>query len=524
MADTKEKAKQVQSAATRNMLVSVFANGLYLVTRIAIPPIALSYLDLEVYGIWTICMLIIGYFGMGAFGISNAYIRYTGVYFTRGDIDGVSRLISTGLAITCSFAALVLIGMWFAMGEVVDFFAIPEHLKEMAIVLIYGTIAVFMFDLSLGAFAYVLTGLNRLFQERMVWIGAVLMEGVVILVFVDSMGIYAFLMAFALRYLVTVSIYMVLCFKTVPGLRVGPSLVDKKYVKDFVHFGGIVQLTGMLAMFAGSIERLVASKYLGTEIVALFDLGQKFPQQGTSIPAAVNHAIFPAATHLQHGDHQEEIATLYIKGCRFTTAILGLMFGYMAIFSTGIVTAWLGYENDYTFAAFLMALYTIPIQLHTATGPATAIFKGIGEPLKETLNPVLQIVFYGTSIGIGFAIFGISAKVLAVSVALGMLLSSFTYLMFANHRLNVHFGRFLRRVLLPAFIPYLIAGVFGLATLSYLETILDQRLYLAGVLLVIGIVYTLICLAIYMKFLAGDEEKKLITGAMGKVTKRFRKS
>lgn len=524
MSDSQAHAKSVQGAATRNMLVSVFANALYLVTRIAIPPIALSYLDLEVYGIWTICMLIIAYFGMGAFGISNAYIRYTGVYFTKGDIDGVSRLISTGLAITCTFAALVLIVMWFVMPWLVDFFAIPDNLKDMAIVLIYGTIAVFMFDLSLGAFAYVLTGLNRLFEERLVWIAAVIMEGAVILLSLDALGIYAFLLAFALRYLVTVSIYILLCFRAVPELKIGPSRVDKRFINDFVQFGGIVQLTGMLAMFAGSIERLVASKFLGTDVVALFDLGQKFPQQGTSIPAAVNHAIFPAATHLQHGNHHEEIATLYIKGCRFTTAMLGLMYGYMAVFATAIVTAWLGYDNDYSFAAFLMALYTIPIQMHTTTGPATAIFKGIGEPLKETLNPVLQITFYGVNIGVAFLLFGMSAKVLALAVASGMFMSSFSYLMFANYRLNVHFWRFMRGVLLPGFMPYLVALVFGFATKWYLDTILDQRLQLAGTLFVIGVIYTLIVAALYWRWFASKEERNLLAGFLGKLSRRFRRA
>ena len=45
-----------------------------MLSRVGLPPIILSYVSLEEYGIWATCFIVISYLGMSTFGIANVYI------------------------------------------------------------------------------------------------------------------------------------------------------------------------------------------------------------------------------------------------------------------------------------------------------------------------------------------------------------------------------------------------------------------------------------------------------------------
>ena len=92
----------------RNASAQMLGRLVYLATRVALPPITLHFVSLEEYGIWSTCFLIIGYIGMGAFGVANVYIRFAAQYNATGQQQEIGKLLAVGLTITLGFSALVI--------------------------------------------------------------------------------------------------------------------------------------------------------------------------------------------------------------------------------------------------------------------------------------------------------------------------------------------------------------------------------------------------------------------------------
>jgi hypothetical protein len=100
---------------------------------------------------------------MGAFGVSNVYVRYVAVYAARGEQHRIGDLLSTGLTLV-SMLWPHLPGRGLVQPARITRcpVLVPEHhAVQTAFWLVFGTVAVFMLELSIGSFAYVLTGLQQ---------------------------------------------------------------------------------------------------------------------------------------------------------------------------------------------------------------------------------------------------------------------------------------------------------------------------------------------------------------------------
>ena len=107
--------KREGSSFYRNTVVSTGGRLLYLLTRVGLPPLILHYVSLEEYGLWSTCFLLISYVSMGAFGVSNVYIRYVAEYSVKDQFDSINGLVSTGLVLTFIFSVFALGGIWLAI-------------------------------------------------------------------------------------------------------------------------------------------------------------------------------------------------------------------------------------------------------------------------------------------------------------------------------------------------------------------------------------------------------------------------
>ena len=265
-----------EPSLARNVASSVGAKLLYLVSRVFLPPLTLAYVSLEEYGIWATCFILIGYIGMTAFGVSNVYIRYVAQYQAEGQSERINHLVTTGVSVVSALGLTLLLALWLFLPTIIDAFSISAAARETAFVLIFATAAIFVVDLSWGAFAYVLHGLQRIYEHNLVWVTSFLLETALIVAFLlMGWGIYALLVAFAIRYVVSIAGSAWLCFRYLPDLSLRPKYFDRSVVKLFVSYGGVVQIAGFLGMLQRSIEKVIAGVFMDVRATGLFDVGQK---------------------------------------------------------------------------------------------------------------------------------------------------------------------------------------------------------------------------------------------------------
>ncbi len=488
--EAQSKAKDVVS---RNIVSSLGAKGLYLVSRVFLPPLILSQLSLEEYGVWATCFILIGYLGMGAFGVSSVYVRYTASYAAKGEYDAISRLVSTGVVVVTAVNLLLLVGVWFLLPTVVDMFHVEPSFKETAQRLLFITTAVFLLDLSFGVFEDVLTGLQEITKTQAIWVVTFLLEAVLIVaLLLAGLGIWALMWAFVVRYGVGVVASVVVCRRTLPQLSVHPRNFDRSMLKLFYRYGGIVQVSGLLSMFMRSIEKVLAGAFIGVRATGLFDVGEKLPMMGAWLPTSFAAALMPASSDLHTKDKGDEIRKLYLKGCRYNSIMSGLLMGAMAAFAAPLLVLWIGPDEKFQSAAIIMAWFALPYQLHTLTGPGTSLFKGMDKPEKELVYPVSQLILVAVTVGIGLLTVGKTLMMIVVTVSSSMILSSLIFSVYANHQLGVSQRSFLMKVLLPGLTPYVIGFALASATGGLVEMHPTDRLDAFFTLALNGALYVII--------------------------------
>lgn len=500
-AEREAATSTLKNTVSSNVAVTVGSKLLYMATRLVTPPIILAYVTLPEYGLWATCFILISYVGMGAFGVSNVYIRYSAEFAARGETGRINRLVSTGLTVLTGFGLVVLGAVWLGLPSILRAFKVPAELHTVARLLFVGTVAAFVLDLTLGAVAYVLTGLQRIALVNGVWVVAFLLETALTLAFLfGGLGIASLLWAFVARSVFSVVAHWVLLRRALPGFAIRIPSFDRESLRLFAGYGTVVQLSGLFGMVLRSIEKVIAGTFIGVETTALFDLGEKFPMMGTQIPGSITGVLLPASYHLEGQNRRAEILKLYVKGGRYMNVVCGIMMGYMTAFAAPLITGWMGPDPKFVPAILILAVFPIAWQMNLLTGPCSAIFRSFGKPSQELVYPLVQAILVAVSVAAGFAAYGRTVPVVAVAVSASMVASALVYLAYANRQGGLSQEEWSRKVLLPGLTPYLVAGAIFLAATPALGAAHSGRGWAVALVLVTGTVHTAISGFLFYRF------------------------
>jgi O-antigen/teichoic acid export membrane protein len=513
--------KELHHTIARNISISLLANIFYLATRLFIPPIILDYVTLAEYGIWSYCFVFIGYLSMGVFGVSNVYVRYAAVFYAKGKIDQINRLISTGLISVGGICFLSLPILWYLLPGIIDLFNIPQKLAKTAFILIFGTILAFVVDLILNVFGYILQSLQKFVIEKSIWMLSFTIETLLILVFLyTGFGIYSLLFAYFARVFFAAFFYTIACYKVLPGLSIGYRYFDRSILTLFFHYGGIVQLTGILSTANRSIEKVLAGLFMGPSAAGLIDIGEKFPTTAINIPSAINAVILPTSAHMHAKDMHENTLELYLNGSRWVSILTGLMMGFLAPFASPLIITWLGTNPVYQSTAMILSCFTIAYQMDVLTGPASAIYRGINRPGRELVYSVFRFFLVLSVALLGLYFFGYTLKVIVFTVASMMIVSAFIYIYLCNQFLRVAQWNYVKKVLIPGFLPYFFGFALYFCMRNSFDTALKDRWYTFHLFLECWVIYVCAMFASTYWIICSWEERVYVRSKLKEIFKK----
>ncbi|MCX7098246.1 MAG: oligosaccharide flippase family protein [Methylococcales bacterium] len=503
--------KKPGSSFYYNTLAQTAGRLLYLLSRVGLPPLILHYVSLDEYGLWSTCFLLISYVSMGAFGVSNVYIRYVAEYSVKHQYDDINGLVSTGLMLTFAFSVLALGGVWLAMPLLLKSFNVAPALQHTAEVLILGTLATMLLDMTLGAFSYVLHGLQKIAEQTIVWIVSFLLETVLIIaLLVYGFGVTSLLWAFLARYIFSTVFYIILCYRAIPTLHISLRLVNRDFFSRFLHYGGILQLSGLLSVFMYSIERVIAGYLTGLGAIAVLDLGQKFPVMASQVFSSMNASFLPAITEAHSLGKYQDIQRLYLQGLRYLSLLNGLAMGFLAPFAVWLLHAWLGHAEQLESTIMVMFYACVGYQLNVMTGPLSAYYQGINHPMRTFGYLGWQILFIIGGLAWAWYYTGFDVIIIAAITMWARALSALVYLFKGNAQLGLPHRSFILAVLLPGAMPYLWGYGIMLAIEPWLVQLHANRWLLIPLLGGIGLVYTLLTVSFFYQYMCNAAEQVLI--------------
>lgn len=498
---------EIRRRLSHNVWSTMVSRGLYLGSRVFLPPLILSYVSLETYGIWATCFVVIGYLGIGGLGANSVYIHFVARYHAEEDTARIDHLLSTGLVLMGSVSLLLLVGVWFALPALVRVFAIPAPLWDLAYFLFLGTALGFLLELSLGAFSCVLRGLQEFVRYNILWLTSTLLETLLaVVLLVAGFGIYSLLVGYLIRNLVTIVGAVWLCRRLLPSLRVSWRLVDRDSLRLFLGFGAITQLSASLAMLSRSLERLLPATLLSMGAVGMVDLATKFPGLTGTIAGSFNGALQPTVAYLHYQQRRDEVVSLYLQSCRHISLLTGLALGFLASFAGPLMVFWLGGEPRFQTLVPLVGMFCLAYHLQGLTGPGSAVYRGSGEPARELVYPLLQLGFSAVLVALLAMWRGLDLLGLIAALTLATGLAALVYLWVMHRRFGIPGGDFLRRVLLPGALPY---GLAALLRWIMAEVPTDrwQALWLLGPA---GLAYGSLAVLLGLALVLDREERDLL--------------
>jgi O-antigen/teichoic acid export membrane protein len=490
------------------MLFGTGSKLLYALTRLALPPLALAHVGLAEYGLWAVCFVLVAYLGMAASGFTLVYLRRVAELHGRGDTAAIGRLLSTGILSMAALAAALFGALWLAMPALLQLFRVDAALRPLATTLWLGTCAVFLADMSLGAFANVLHAVGRVRHEQVVWIAAFVLETVLIVALLYAgLGIHALLAAFALRYLFACSANAALAWRALPGLRLSPRAFDPALLRALFTQGSAMQASALVASVLQSSDRVLAGALIGPQATALVDLAGKLPTTAASLGSGISTVAVSAAARHDVQGRDAAVREVYGSATRLNVAVLGAALPFLAWFADPIALAWLGASATQAGVAPLLLACGIAVHAHVLTGPVNAVRRGCGRLDGDFVYHGLRVLGLGAAVAAWWALGG-GVGALVGWMAAGGTLAAGLFLAGAHRHVTGGWAGLVRPVLVPSLAAHALAA--GLAQAA-VPTVLAGRVE-AFAVVATGLAVWLPAVAalLALSLLGGDERRQLL--------------
>ena len=513
IADRRPATASNENAHTRlvrNAGAQIGGRVLYLLTRVALPPFILQHISLQEYGIWATCFLLIGYIGMGTFGIAGVYIRYSAEYFARGDIERIGRLVGAGIFLTALVGIVLIVSVHLSMPFLFHWFHIGPDLQAIAHWSILGVIAALLLDLALP-YGYVLQGIHRNAEQTAVSVMSFLLETALIVVFLlHGWGLPGLLAAYVLRSIFAMIVMLFWFPRILPGFKIRLRGVGREEFRLFLRYGGTLQTIGLIAMFLNTSERAIAGYFAkGVSAVGLLDIGQKFPVMISQTFNAATNTYLSAFTHLHSLDRHDELRELYLKAARYLSLLNGLAMGFMAPFALALITVWMGKTIPYEEASTVLTYAAFGFHAHALTGPATTYAQAtnrVGGTFWRFLLPQILILagLIGWYVHAGEpTVLDIARSAMSARIA-----SSAILLIYTVRHLKLSLLRYIWQVILTGIVPYGIGYSMAEGITGWVDFLALPRLDALGVVALSGAAYVVATLALLVGLMSTRDERQ----------------
>ncbi|WP_176049700.1 oligosaccharide flippase family protein [Burkholderia sp. BCC1644] len=508
-----------------DMLFVVFSKVLYLAVRLAIPPLVLAHVGLAEYGLWTTCFILVSYIGMSASGFAVVYVRFVAQYHAQGDVRAISRLLSTGIVTMGTAAIVLLAALWLGMPHLLALFKVAPASRPTAAWLWFGACAIFLLDASVGAFSYVLHGLQRIRREQQIWIAAYVLETACIALFLHAgMGVYGLLVAFGVRYVFSIAAAAIVVRVALPGLRIGVGQFDRRCLRIFFGFGTGVQIGGLISTFLQSADRMIAGLTMGPAAAAIMDLAGKLPATGASLASSVSMVALPAAARQGALGADASLLGVYERSVRMTAWLSAMVLPPLACLSPLVVAAWLGPRADAPALATILTCVALYTHLHVLTGPASSVYRGLGKLSNEYVYHALRL----TGLALGPVALSVTVAISPVQLARALAVSGMSaaslYLIVSHRRLAGDIRGMVRLYVLPYGLPYAAAAAVGALAQQWPLPAHASRFAALVHLAPAGLLYTVAACAIAWRWMLCAEQRSACVARLSPLVRRAGRS
>lgn len=300
-------------SVARNTLWNLLGSLLPIPTALACIPVLAATLGLERFGALGIAWMVIGYFGLFDFGLSQSTTRFAAAEVAQGRPDVLRSLLIGSLLLHAALGLaggviLASLAPWLAN----DVFSMPAALSAETEAALYWLAASVPAIVVTAAFRGMLEGLQRFDLVNLIRIpGAIVnyVGPVIALPFGKSLTLVVAVIVVA-RLAVLIA-YGAACIAVIPR---GPSRLDGAKIRRLAAFGGWITVSNLLNPLIIATDRFVIASAVSIAAVAFYIMPFEIVTKAWILSASLMGALFPALAALAEGESRSVRATCRAAG------------------------------------------------------------------------------------------------------------------------------------------------------------------------------------------------------------------
>jgi O-antigen/teichoic acid export membrane protein len=330
---------------TKNVLSNWAGYVVSAAVAFALTPFVIDKLGTSAWGVWGMLVAVTGYYSLLDLGVRSAVAQYVTRYWAKGDMDGVSRTMSTALGILIAIAVAMvpvsLVVAWFAP-DVFRLTGVDDETAQLTFLVIGLGVAV---DLPLKIFqtatyarqrfdiANAVGIVQRLGSAWLTWLVLDLDYGLVMLSFVHvGTNILGNLARIGIAY------------RLLPGLRLGRAHWSGSSVRELFAFGSHNVLINAADLVQIQGFALIVPIILTDRALAHFNAGAIPIPYMLNLVNAIAWTLTPQATTADAQGRGDELRALWLVGSRAVTTFAAIFAAGFVFMGEDFLRLWVGTE------------------------------------------------------------------------------------------------------------------------------------------------------------------------------------
>jgi len=345
-----------------SLLVNAASNWVVLVLNtlvsLVLAPLIIAHIGKAGFGIWTLTISFIGYFGLLRLGVGTAIMRFIPYYDGRGEKRSLDGTFSTAMAIYIAVGIVILIISFTACHAISDFFGQGEQFALM--LRIIGAAAALscpcaVFDAVIRArekfvAANLITATIALAKGATLalclWLGYRLITMTLVMVVLS-----------ALCLLLDIIVFVKVC----PDISFSARLIKISHFKHLLSLGVLATITSLGFVLRFQSERIIVGKFMGMEYLGIFAIGSALMGHFRNTVGSATRVLRPRFGYLDGSGNYKRSVSLFLAGTEFAALVACVLALLLMTAGPAFIRLWVGegFQQVYPVVLILAAGYMI---------------------------------------------------------------------------------------------------------------------------------------------------------------------
>ena len=412
------KHKKSQSERKAGIILSYLQTGLGMLISLIYTPVMLRLLGQSEYGLYQAAASVISYLSLFSLGFSSSYIRFYSRYKAKEDNLAIAKLNSLFLLVFSVAAVLSLIsgGILAFNAEIVfgtKFTSSELDTSKILLLLMAFSMAVTFLD---SVFSMYITAQEKFTFQRILSIISMLLKPTITLPLL-LMGFKSIAYAGVSTIVTVIVAISDLIYARKYGMRFNFTKPEWNLLREIAVFSFFVFLTSLSSTINATIDKILLSRYEGSEAVAIYEIGEKFNAYLIQLSITISVVFIPKVNMMiAENRSTKELTDLMVRIGRIQFLVLAYVLGGFFIAGRYFIHVYAGaeYDESYMIAMMIMVASFIPyiqnIGIEIQKAYNKHIFRSIVYFIISLLNIFISIPL--------IRIYGISGAAIGTAISL----------------------------------------------------------------------------------------------------------